>query len=163
MKQGVDQMTVSIRPLTADDADAVTMMSQNFQHYLSDLGDPSPYRFNRARYLADGFGSDPAFGGHLALLDDQPVGYLLHCPTYDADLAIRQLMIIDFWVEPATRGHGIGRKLMQAAAEHARIHAARRLIWAVFKPNRLAYDFYYRLGAVLVDDLDWMTLPVETS
>lgn len=154
-------MTVSIRPLTADDADAVSMMSQNFQHYLGDLGDPSPYRFNRARYLADGFGSDPAFGGLLALLDGQAVGYLLHCPNYDVDLAIRQLMVIDLWVEPDGRGHGIGRKLMQAAAEHAQTRGAKRLIWAVFKPNRLAYDFYFHLGAEQIDDVDWMALSLE--
>jgi GNAT superfamily N-acetyltransferase len=154
---------LSIRPLLAQDADAVAMMSRHFNRYLSDLGDTASYRFSRERYLADGFGNDPAFGGLIALLGRQPVGYLLHCPNYDADLAIRQLMIIDLWVEPASRGHGTGRKLMQAAAADARRRGAQRLIWAVFKPNRLAYDFYNRLGAERIDDLDWMTLPLDTA
>ena len=52
-------------------------------------------------------------------------------------------------------------QLMLAAADHATARGARRLIWAVFKPNRLAYDFYHRLGAERIDDLDWMTLSLE--
>jgi GNAT superfamily N-acetyltransferase len=152
---------LSIRSLTAEDADAITSMSRRFSQYLSELGDATPYGFTRERYLADGFGDDPAFDGIIALLDGQPVGYLLHCPNYDVDLAIRQLMVIDLWVEPDGRGHGIGRKLMQAAAEHAQTRGAKRLIWAVFKPNRLAYDFYFHLGAEQIDDVDWMALSLE--
>ncbi|HEX9448691.1 MAG TPA: GNAT family N-acetyltransferase [Dongiaceae bacterium] len=148
----------TIRPLIAADADAVAEMSRHFNLYLRELGDDDPYCFNRAHYLADGFGADPAFGGFIALSESVPVGYLLHCPTYDADLAIRQLMVIDLWVEPAARSSGYGRQLMQAAIDHARTTGARRLIWAVFRSNRMAIDFYRRLGAEDVEALDWMTL-----
>jgi GNAT superfamily N-acetyltransferase len=149
---------LSIRPLTAADADAVVEMSRRFNLYLRELGDTDPYHFSRARYLADGFGADPAFGGFLALAGDEPAGYLLHCPNYDVDLAIRQLMVIDLWVEPAARGHGTGRKLIQAASDLARHRNAQRLIWAVLRSNRQAIDFYHRLGAEDVEALDWMTL-----
>lgn len=154
-------MTPSIKILTAADADAVAAMSHNFHLYLQALGDTDPYRFSRERYLADGFGADPAFGGFMALLGDTPVGYLLHCPNYDVDLAIRQLMVIDLWVEPETRGHGIGRKLMQAAAGHAKARGAERLIWAVYHGNEPAVAFYRRLGAIDVEALDWMTLSLD--
>lgn len=154
------KMPVVTRPLTASDADAVALMSRRFNQYLRDLGDTDPYNFNAQRYLEDGFGDDPAFAGHLALLNETPVGYLLHCPNYDVDLAIRQLMVIDLWVEPTERGHGIGRKLMQAAADHAVRHKAVRLIWAVFRGNQIAVDFYRRLGAKDAESLDWMTLDV---
>ncbi|HVJ43192.1 MAG TPA: GNAT family N-acetyltransferase [Dongiaceae bacterium] len=154
-------MAVAIETLTAADADAVAAMSYRFHIYLRGLGDSDPYRFGRERYLADGFGDDPAFGGFMALLDRVPAGYLLHCPSYDVDLALRQLMVIDLWVEPETRGHGIGRKLMLAAAEHAKARGARRLIWAVYRGNQLAVDFYRRLGAADVEALDWMTLSLD--
>ena len=150
-----------IRPITAADADAVSAMSLNFRHYLEALGDTDDYRFNRQRYLADGFGSDPAFGGFLAELSSQAVGYLLHCPSYNSDLACRELMVIDLWVEPAGRRHGVGKGLMQAAVDLARQRGATRLIWSVFKPNRLAYDFYHRIGGAMIEELDWMTLPVN--
>jgi len=153
-------MTVTIRSLTAADAEAVATMSHNFHLYLQTLGDTDPYGFNRDRYLEDGFGSDPAFGGFLAETATGPAGYLLHCPNYDVDLAIRQVMVIDLWVEPTARGHGTGRKLMQATADYARERGARRLIWAVLRGNQMAMDFYQRLGAERIEALDWMTLPV---
>lgn len=154
---------LSIRPLTRGDADAVADMSRRFNLYLKALGDSDPYRFSREHYLQDGFGPDPAFGGFIAEQVDAPVGYLLHCPSYDVDFAIRQLMIIDLWVEPTARGGGIGRKLMQAAADHATKRGAQRMFWAVFRPNRLAVDFYRRLGAEDVEALDWMTLDLPAS
>jgi GNAT superfamily N-acetyltransferase len=153
-------MTVTIRSLTAADADVVATMSRNFHLYLQALGDTDPYGFNRKRYLEDGFGKDPAFGGFLAETATGPAGYLLHCPNYDVDLAIRQVMVIDLWVEPSVRGSGTGRKLMQATADYARSRGAKRLIWAVLRSNRMAVDFYRRLGAETVEALDWMTLPV---
>ncbi|HWT96475.1 MAG TPA: GNAT family N-acetyltransferase [Terriglobales bacterium] len=153
-------MTVTIRSLTAADADVVATMSRNFHLYLQALGDTDPYGFNRRRYLEDGFGKDPAFGGFLAEAATGPAGYLLHCPNYDVDLAIRQVMVIDLWVEPSVRGSGTGRKLMQATADYARNRGAKRLIWAVLRSNRMAVDFYRRLGAETIEALDWMTLPV---
>ena len=156
-------MTVSIRPLTAADADAVAAMSLTFHQYLVDLGDTDPYHFNRSRYLEDGFGVHPAFGGLLARLENKPVGYLLHCPSYDVDAAIRQLMVIDLWVDPTARGHGLGRKLMQAAADHAAATGARRLFWAVLKGNQLASDFYRGIGAREIDSLDWMYMDLSAA
>ena len=153
-------MTITIRSLTVADADAVAAMSRNFHLYLQALGDTDLYGFNRDRYLEDGFGQDPAFGSFLAETATGPVGYLLHCPNYDVDLAIRQVMVIDLWVEPSVRGSGTGRQLMQATADYARSRGARRLIWAVLRGNQMAMDFYQRLGAERIEALDWMTLPV---
>ncbi|MDY0881717.1 GNAT family N-acetyltransferase [Dongia soli] len=152
---------VRIRPIAAADADAVCTMSLNFRHYLEALGDTDDYQFDRERYLTEGFGADPAFGGFLAELNGRAVGYLLHCPCYNSDLACRELMVIDLWVEPAGRRHGVGKALMEAACDLARQRGATRLIWSVFKPNRLAYDFYQRIGGVMIEELDWMTLPVS--
>jgi hypothetical protein len=47
---------------------------------------------------------------------------------------------------------------MAAAAETARKGGARSLLWAVYKPNRLAFDFYQAIGGRLIGDLDWMYL-----
>lgn len=163
LMQDKNMTALSIRTLTKADADAVTAMSRHFNLYLKALGDSDPYRFSREHYLADGFGPDPAFGGFIAESAAMPVGYLLHCPNYDVDLAIRQLMVIDLWVEPTARGGGVGRKLMQAATDHAVERGAQRLLWAVFRPNQLAIDFYRRLGAEDVEALDWMTLDLPAD
>jgi ribosomal protein S18 acetylase RimI-like enzyme len=153
-------VTVTIRAITRDDAEAVVGMAHEFGAYLRSLGDSWEPNFTEARYLADGFGPDPAFGGVIAEEGGQPLGYLLHAPNYDVDLACRVLFIIDLWVRPWTRRLGVGRKLMDAAAEAARREDAGYLLWSVFKPNLTARRFYDGIGGTAIDDLDWMTLKV---
>ena len=87
-------------------------MTKEFGAYLISLGDTWAENFSEARFIEDGFGADPAFGGFIAEEAGQPLGYLLHTPTYDSDLACRVLFVIDLWVRPWTRRLGVGRKLM---------------------------------------------------
>jgi GNAT superfamily N-acetyltransferase len=110
----------------------------------------------RERFLRDGFGADPAFAGLIAEADGAAQGYLLYHFGYDVDRAIRILHVADLWVEPSARRHGVGRALMAAAADLATKKGAPELIWAVFKPNRLASQFYERLGAEYFRELEFM-------
>jgi GNAT superfamily N-acetyltransferase len=110
----------------------------------------------RDKFLRDGFGPDPAFAGLMAEAEGRPQGYLLYTFGYDVDRAIRILHVADLWVEPGARRHGVGRALMAAAAREARKKDAPELIWAVFKPNKLAGAFYERLGAEYFRELDFM-------
>lgn len=149
-------MTVAIRPLTAADADSYIRMWSNFAGYLRNLGDADEQGMTRERFLRDGFGPDPAFAGLIAEVEGEAQGYLLYHFGYDVDRAIRILHVADLWVEAAARRHGIGRALMAAAAEQARSRNAPELIWAVFKPNKLAVAFYERLGAEYFRELNFM-------
>src|SRR6202000_350388 len=102
--------------------------------------------FTTAIYLEDGFGADPAFGGFIAEDDGRPqgnvaLGYMLFAPNYSGDLSCRTVFIIDLWVRPWTRRLGVGRKLMAAAADHARKSGAGYLFWSVFKPNAMGRRF----------------------
>lgn len=151
-------MTLSIRPLTRDDAEIVTAMAREATQYLIDLGDKVTFSLTRERYLEDGFGADPAFAGFAAFDDDRPVGYLLYCMCYDADKAERFLWMIDLFVRGEARGLGVGRALMRRAQEQCRALGGKELFWAVYKPNQLAREFYDRLGGRVIDDLDWMAI-----
>jgi ribosomal protein S18 acetylase RimI-like enzyme len=151
-------MTVTIREIRCEDAEAVTGMTKEFGAYLISLGDHWEHKFTEERFVADGFGADPAFFGFIAEEADQPLGYLLYTPTYDSDTAQRGLFVIDLWVRPWTRRLGVGRKLMDAAAELGRERNCGYLLWSVFKPNTLARQFYDRLGGQETAELDWMTL-----
>jgi ribosomal protein S18 acetylase RimI-like enzyme len=153
-------MTVTVRSIRREDAEAVTGMTKEFGAYLVSLGDHWDEKFTAARYLEDGFGADPAFGGFLAEEAAKPLGYLLHTPTYDSDLACRVLFVIDLWVRPWTRRLGVGRKLMAAAADLAKQRNCGYLLWSVYKPNTLARKFYDGIGGKETADLDWMTLKV---
>jgi ribosomal protein S18 acetylase RimI-like enzyme len=153
-------MTVSIRPIRREDAEAVVGMTTEFGAYLISLGDHWEPKFTVERYLQDAFGADPAFFGFIAEEVEQPLGYLLYTPTYDTDTAQRGLFVIDLWVRPWTRRLGVGRKLMDAAADLARRNGGDFLLWSVYKPNTLARQFYDRIGGKETADLDWMTLKV---
>lgn len=150
-----------IRSLTAADVDVVQAMVLDFGAYLTSLGDSWVHNFTAERYLADGFGPNPAFHGLIAEEKGVARGYLLMSPNYDVDRGIRIEIVIDLWVNAKARGKGAGKALMQRAAEVAKERGARQLLWAVYRPNKLAADFYRSIGGQMVGDLDWMYLPLD--
>lgn len=156
-------MTVIVRPITAADADAVVGMHDAFLAYLTSLGDPDGAikAFTREKYRTDGFGPDPVFAGHIAEDDGMPCGYLLYCKGYNVDLAYRLFFICDLWVQPETRGKGIGRKLVTACAAECRKWGGEWLEWYVYRPNTMAFDFYRRLGGQVFDTLSVMAIKAD--
>jgi GNAT superfamily N-acetyltransferase len=150
-----------VRAVTAADVDTVQKMVLEFGAYLRGLGDSWQHNFTAERYLDDGFGPNPAFHGLIAEDDGMALGYLLMSPNYDVDRGIRIEIVIDLWVNEKARGRGIGKALMAEAADLARRRGARQLLWAVYKPNKLAADFYRGIGRQMVSDLDWMYLPLD--
>jgi ribosomal protein S18 acetylase RimI-like enzyme len=151
-------MTVTVRPIRREDAESITGMTKEFGAYLISLGDHWEPKFTEERFVADGFGPDPAFHGFIAEEAEKPLGYLLYTPTYDSDTAQRGIFVIDLWVRPWTRRLGVGRKLMDAAADLAKQRNGGYLLWSVYKPNTLARKFYDKLGGKETADLDWMVL-----
>lgn len=150
----------SVRPLVAADVDIVQVMVLEFGAYLRGLGDHWQHNFTAEKYLTDGFGPNPAFRGFIAERDGEALGYLLMAPNYDVDQGMRIEIVIDLWVRSSARRTGAGRALMQRAMEEARQKGAGQLLWAVYHPNKLAYDFYQAIGGKKVADLDWMYLSV---
>jgi ribosomal protein S18 acetylase RimI-like enzyme len=124
--------------------------------YLRALGDTTDFRFTAETFLRDGFGPNPAFAGIVAVVEEAVVGHLFYHFGYDTDWAIRLLYVIDLMVREDKRGQGIGKALMLKAAEICREAGGSELVWAVYKPNRLAAEFYERLGAKYIEDLHFM-------
>jgi ribosomal protein S18 acetylase RimI-like enzyme len=149
-----------IRAATREDADAIGEFARQFADYLRSLGDPTDFRFNAEAYLRDSFGPHPAFSGLAAELDGQIVGYLLYNFSYDTDKAIRLLHVLDLYVHESARRHGVGRALMQAAANICREAGGSELFWVVYAHNRLALTFYENLGAHHAKDLQLMFWPI---
>jgi GNAT superfamily N-acetyltransferase len=134
-------------------------MWSDFSRYLRELGDTDDQNFGIEVFLRDGFGLDPAFSGIIAETDGAAVGYLLYHFGYDVDQGARVMYIVDLWVDPAERRGGIGRALMGEAAARCLAKGGIELIWTVFAPNRLAVDFYARLGGQFYESLKFMHLP----
>ena len=53
----------------------------------------------------------------------------------------------DLFVEPAARGRGVARMLIEAVAEHARGEGAGRLYWLTHETNATARALYDRIAA----------------
>jgi GNAT superfamily N-acetyltransferase len=157
------RMTITVRSLTPADADAIVDMHDAFMAYLGELGDPDAglKHFTVERYLADGFGPDPAFAGYIAEHGGTACGYLLYCKGYNVDLAYRLFFVCDLWVQPGTRGKGIGRELVKRCAADCRTWGGEWLEWYVYRPNKMAFEFYRKLGGLESDALAVMTLRAD--
>ena len=149
-------MTLIIRPATLDDAEAVGQLMAQSADYLRALGDTTDFKFTAETYRRDGFGPNPAFAGLVAVVEGEIAGHLLYHFGYDTDRAMRLLDVIDLMVRQDKRGQGIGKALMLRAAEICREASVSEMVWAVYKPNRSAAEFYERLGAEYIEDLYFM-------
>jgi GNAT superfamily N-acetyltransferase len=157
-------LTLSIRPIAPDDGEIIEKLYQQSVAVLRSLGDSSDFRFSARVYRRDGFGDRPAFSGVVAVLDEKLVGYLLYTFGYDTDQSIRNLFVVDLCVDEVVRGRGIGKALMERAAEICRRTGGGELVWAVHAKNHAAIAFYRQLGAdFIVDDLRFMTLGVSAG
>jgi GNAT superfamily N-acetyltransferase len=118
------------------------------------------FRLDATALERDGFGPNPAFAGLVADADGEVIGYLLHHPGYDTDLACRVLFVADLFVTESRRGRGVGAALVRAARAVAVRGGATQLVWTVYSPNAGARRFYEGLGARYVQDLHLMCLDV---
>jgi ribosomal protein S18 acetylase RimI-like enzyme len=76
------------------------------------------------------------------------LGFIQMYPTFSSLRAARTFVLYDLFVAPAARRHGIGRRLMQAAAEEARAQGAMSLVLSTARTNASAQRLYESLGWV---------------
>lgn len=142
---------LTIRKTTPADGDAIAALCAALGVYE---GGPVP-NFPAARFRADGFGPDPAFGGFIAEQAGLPVGYALHHPDYDTDRMERSVFLTDLYVEKAARGLGLGRRLMAAVAAAGARYGARMMFWSALRGNGQARAFYKSVGGEEHPDILW--------
>jgi GNAT superfamily N-acetyltransferase len=107
--------------------------------------------------LADAlFGPHPVAEAFLGRLDGRPVGYALVFTTYSTFAGKRCMWLEDLFVEPAARGHGVGKALLVRLARLAVERDYARLEWNVLDWNEPAIGFYKSLGAAPMDE--WTTM-----
>lgn len=98
------------------------------------------------------FGPDAVPRVLLAELDGVVVGFAVWFRTFSTFLGRPGIWLEDLFVEPARRGHGVGRALLEhlfALAPDGRVE------WAVLDWNVDAIEFYGRTGAAPVEG--WTT------
>jgi GNAT superfamily N-acetyltransferase len=88
----------------------------------------------------------------IAREDGEAVGFALYFHNFSTFLGRRGLYLEDLFVEPAQRGRGYGRALLQRLAAIAVERGCGRLEWSVLDWNAPAIGFYEAVGATVMPD-----------
>ena len=104
------------------------------------------------------FGERPAAEVLLAEEGARAVGFALFFQNYSTFLGKPGIYLEDLFVEPAFRGKGLGKQLLQAIARLAVERGCGRFEWAVLDWNEPAIGFYQSLGARPMADWTVMRL-----
>ena len=107
------------------------------------------------------FGERPAAEVMLAEEGGRAVGFALFFQNYSTFLGKPGIYLEDLFVEPASRGRGLGKQLLQAIARLAVERGCGRFEWAVLDWNEPAIGFYKSLGARPMADWTVMRLTGE--
>ncbi len=135
----------AIRPATAADAPAFLALVDALADYEK-LARPSPEA--RGRLLADAFGQRKRIDVFLAEDGEgRAVGYAIVLESYSSFLALPTLYLEDLFVVPEARRGGLGHAFFRFLAGEAVRRGCGRMDWVVLDWNRLAIDFYEKLGA----------------
>lgn len=135
---------IQVRRAEAQDAGTLLHLIEALAHYEK-LTPPDDAA--KGRLVRDIFGEKPRLDAFLAEADGVPAGYALVFETYSSFLALPTLFLEDFFVLPSYRGQKVGSKLFRAMVAEAKQRGCGRMEWSVLDWNRLAIDFYERMGA----------------
>ncbi|MBL8362962.1 MAG: GNAT family N-acetyltransferase [Rubrivivax sp.] len=98
------------------------------------------------------FGPRPVAEAVVAEIGPQVVAFALFFTNFSTFLAKPGLYLEDLYVQPAYRGHGIGKALLQHLGALAVARGCGRFEWSVLDWNRNAIEFYERMGATVMPD-----------
>jgi GNAT superfamily N-acetyltransferase len=98
------------------------------------------------------FGDPPYAYALIAETAGEAVGFAVYFFNFSTFVGRPGLYLEDLFVQPASRGHGVGRALLRQLAAIALERGCGRLEWAVLDWNEPAIRFYRGLGAHANDD-----------
>ena len=150
---------VRVRRAGPADADRFVAMVDALAEYERMPG-PDPEA--RQRLVHDAWAREPPrFHVFLAEQDGATLGMAMVYETYSSHQALPTLYLEDLFVLPDARRRGVARALFQTLAAEATRRGCGRMDWQVLDWNRLAIDFYDRLGARHRGD--WLNYRLEAD
>lgn len=132
-----------VRPAAAADEERLTALDLATWSWLSS---PLPRPGGDWTFFHDRRPVDEVL---VAVVDGEIAGYVRVAPATSLEATSHVLQIRGIAVDPALRGQGIGRVLVDAAIAEARRRGARRLTLRVFAPNEPARRLYESAGFVV--------------
>ncbi len=142
-------MSIRIRSATRDDVPVIAELIRGLARY-----EKLEHEVVMTEDLISAglFGERPYAEVVLAVDEDRPVGFALFFHNFSTFLGRPGIYLEDLFVDPRSRGSGVGRALLQHLARIAIDRGCGRLEWAVLDWNRDAIAFYERLGAKPLSD-----------
>jgi GNAT superfamily N-acetyltransferase len=142
-------VTVRITPATPGDVPTILSFIRELAEYEKLLDRVTATE----QLLRDSlFGPRPYAEVLIARLDGKPVGYALFFHNFSTFLARPGIYLEDVYVQPASRGRGVGKALLREVARTARDRGCGRIEWSVLDWNKPSIDFYLSIGAKPLDE-----------
>lgn len=148
------QTDFSIRPAQPGDVPAIAGLIRELADFeqLSHLVQATPEKL-----LPQLFGPRPA--AECVVVDAAPgssgaplVAFALFFTNFSTFLAQPGLYLEDLYVQPAQRGQGLGKALLQHLGALAVQRGCGRFEWSVLDWNEAAIGFYQRMGATVMPE-----------
>ncbi|UDM51055.1 GNAT family N-acetyltransferase [Cupriavidus sp. MP-37] len=151
--------TFTLRPATAADSETLFKLILALAEYekLTHLVEATPQKIEAAL-----FGAKPHAEAVLVEVDGEAgeggevarkaVGFALFFHNFSTFLAKPGLYLEDLYVDPAWRGHGLGKALLKHLAALAVERGCGRFEWSVLDWNQPSIDFYQAMGADVLPD-----------
>jgi len=143
----------TIRPATAADSATLHRLIYALAEYekLTHLVEATPGKLEQAL-----FGARPQAEAVLVEVPGadgpQAVGFALFFHNFSTFLAKPGLYLEDLYVDPAWRGHGLGKALLVHLAGLAVERGCGRYEWSVLDWNTPSIEFYKAMGATMMDE-----------
>ena len=136
---------ITIRPLAAmDEPDWRRLWTAYLEFYEATVPE-EVYETSFARMLSD---EHPDQNGFVALRDGTPVGlvhYIYHAHNWRTD---QVCYLQDLYADPAVRGTGVGRKLIEAVYAQADADGRPSVYWMTQDFNHTARQLYNRIATL---------------
>ncbi|SPR98114.1 GNAT family N-acetyltransferase [Cupriavidus taiwanensis] len=149
--------TFTLRPATAADSETLFNLILALAEYekLTHLVEATPQKLEAAL-----FGATPHAEAVLVEVEAgaegnaarKAVGFALFFHNFSTFLAKPGLYLEDLYVDPAWRGHGLGKALLKHLAALAVERGCGRFEWTVLDWNQPSIDFYQAIGADVLPD-----------
>ncbi len=98
------------------------------------------------------FGDKPVVECIVGEVDDDVVAFALFFTNFSTFLAKPGLYLEDLYVQPAHRGTGLGKALLEHLGRLAAERGCGRFEWSVLDWNERAIRFYEGMGATVMPD-----------
>ncbi|HEY5080201.1 MAG TPA: GNAT family N-acetyltransferase [Opitutaceae bacterium] len=151
-KAGGETAGINVRAAVAGDIALILQLIRKLAEYEKLLPDVVATEESLGKTLFPAGGSPPAAHVVIGELEGIPAGFAVYFFNYSTFLAKPGLYLEDLFVEPASRGKGLGKALLLHLARLANELGCGRMEWSVLDWNTPSIEFYKRIGAVPLDD-----------